>query len=283
MPVITKSTFETFRDLDQRLSSGQQTFYTRFGDGDLYLLMGKSYRNHQFNDEIRAEMEAAILIEDPAYLKAMCVNYDLDPGMENGLFTWYPDNDQMAEFLAGTYSPNKDWIFDHHFTFPYFAVFHSAEFVRFFDTHIRCKSKLFVGGVEKEVAEKLFGPIQEYVKTPMKNAYGQIDLWWPQVLEKARKVELVIPTAGAASKIINKRLWEERYEGNAIDVGALIDWVDGRRSRKWIRLMGHRINDVLVQRHQDHSLRFRTYQAYREFYYHVLRKGWKMIRRTKQS
>ena len=278
MPIVTKSTIDTFQLLSNRFAQGKRTFYTRFGDGDLYLLMGKSYRNHSYNELIRKEMEESILIDDPSYVKAMCVNYDLDPGMENGLFTWYPDNDEMANFLSRTYAPDKSWEFEHHFTFPYYAVFRRDEFVDFFDKHIRSKKKLFVGGVHRHVAEKLFGPIDEYIQTPMKNAYGEIDSWWPKVLEAASKVDLVIPTAGAASKIINKRLWEANYEGDSVDVGALIDWVNGRRSRKWIKLLGHRINDVLSPESQDRSLKFKIYYAYREQYY-KLRSVWKGLKR----
>ena len=277
MPIVTKSTFDTFRLLEERLQGSQRTFYTRFGDGDLYLLMGKSYRNHSYNEEIRAEMESSILVDDPAYLKAMCVNYELDPRMEAGLFTLYPDNDEMADFLTEKYSPGRDWVFEHHFTFPYFAVFHPVEFNRFFDLHVRPERKLFVGGVEKSVAEKLFGEIHEYVRTPIRNAYSQIDEWWPEVLQKAEKVDLVIPTAGAASKIINKRLWEAGYPGHSIDVGALIDWVDGRRSRKWIKLMGHRINNVLDAGSRDTSWRYQIYYGYRETYYSA-RLLWKTLR-----
>ena len=279
MPIITKSTIATFELLSQRMEQGRKTFYTRYGDGDLYLLMGRSYRNHAFNDKIRTEMEASILIEDPAYVKAMCVNYDLDPGMENGLFTWYPDNDEMADFLSDSYAPDRQWEFEHHFTFPYYALFKQAEFIHFFDSYIRPRKKLFVGGVERDVAERLFGPIEEYVQTPMKNAYSEIDEWWPLVMDKAAKVDLVIPTAGAASKIINKRLWAEKYDGDSFDIGALIDWVDGRRSRKWIKLLGHRINDVLVPGQQDDSLRFKMYYQSREGYYQM-RAIWKELRKT---
>ena len=97
------------------------------------------------------------------------------------------------------------------------------------------------------------------------------------MLQKAEKVDLVIPTAGAASKIINKRLWEAGYPGHSIDVGALIDWVDGRRSRKWIKLMGHRINNVLDAGSRDTSWRYQIYYGYRETYYSA-RLLWKTLR-----
>lgn len=277
MPIITKTTSETLDELVRKLETGRPTFYTRFGDGDLYLLMRKSYRNHQYNEDIRREMEESILLEDSHFLKAMCVNYELESGMKRGLFTFYPDNNEMADFLSSTYSPNTDWVFGHHFTFPYYSIFKQAEFIAFMEKHVRSKRKLFIGGVEKEVAEKLFGKIHEYVKTPLKNAYSEIDKWWPEVQERSQKVELVIPTAGAASKIINKRLWQENYAGNSIDIGALVDWVNGSRSRKWIKLKGHKINDVLVPGYENTSIRFKAYYNYRESYY-ALREYWKKIR-----
>lgn len=276
MPIRTRSSFDTFQRLEQSLASGKRTFYTRFGDGDLYLLMGKSYRNHTFNEEIRTEMEAAILIDDPGYFKAMCVNYDLDPGMEAGLFTWYPDNDEMADFLSREYSPGTTWEFEQHYTFPYYALFKPAAFNAFFDEYVRPVRKLFVGGVDKQVAEQLYGPIQEYVRTPMKNAYAQVEDWYPEVERAAANVDLVIPSAGAASKVLNKRLWQSGFPGNSLDVGALIDWVNGRNSRKWIKLKGHKINDVLVPEHQRNSAAFRMQYAYKEAYYRS-RRVWKVL------
>ena len=277
MPIHTRSTIASFERLKAALESGKPTFYTRYGDGDVYLLRGEGIRNHQFDPLLTNELSQSILIEDPQYLKAMCVNYELDPGMEAGLFTHYPDNDEMAQFLSDKFSPDEVWDFEHHFTLPYYAIFRPQEFVDLFDTHIRPKKKLFVGGVEKKVAEQLFGPIDEYIQTPLRNAFGKIDDWWPLVQRKIEDVDLVLPTAGAAGKILNKRIWEMGYQGNSLDIGALIDWVDGRRTRKWIKLKGHKINDVLVEEHKRKSLYFRSEYAYREAYYEV-RKIWKRLR-----
>lgn len=277
MAIHTRSALDSFERLRTALSSGERTFYTRYGDGDIYLLRGEGIYNHKEDPKLTQELTDSILIEAPGYMKAMCVNYDLDPGMEAGLFTWYPDNDEMAAFLSDKFSPDQVWKFEHHFTLPYYAIFRPTEFIEFFETHIRSRKKLFVGGVRKEVAEQLFGPIDEYVQTPLRNAFGKFEEWIPEVLGKLDKVDLVLPTAGAAGKVLNKRLWELGYDGNSLDVGALIDWVDGRRTRKWIKLKGHKINDVLVPAYQKKSLAFQTEYAYREAYY-KFRRVWKGLR-----
>lgn len=277
MPVHTRSALESFDRLKSALASGDRIFYTRYGDGDVYLLRGEGIYNHQYDPDLTRELTDSILIEDAGFMKAMCVNYEPDPGMEAGLFTWYPDNDEMAGFLSERFSPDAIWKFEHHFTLPYYAIFRPADFIELFDTYIRPAKKLFVGGVSQSVAEQLFGPIDEYVQTPLRNAYGRIDEWYPEVLRKLDRVDLVLPTAGAAGKILNKRLWELGYDRNSLDIGALIDWVDGRRTRKWIKLKGHKINDVLVAQHRRTSPGFRMEYAYREAYYKV-RRIWKKLR-----
>lgn len=277
MPIHTRSAPESFERLKKALASGERTYYTRYGDGDVYLLRGEGIFNHKYDPKLMQELTDSILIEEPGFMKAMCVNYELDPGMEAGLFTLYPDNDEMAGFLSERFSPEKDWTFEHHFTLPYYAIFRQDEFAELFDTYIRPRKKLFVGGVSKSVAEQLFGPIDEYVQTPLRNAYGRMEEWYPQVIRKLDNVDLVLPTAGAAGKIMNKRLWELGFDRNSLDIGALIDWVDGRRTRKWIKLKGHKINDVLVQEHRRKSLTFRAGYAYKEGYYNV-RRLWKAIR-----
>ena len=224
-------------------------------------------------------MEESFLLDAPGYLRASCVDYEHELGMKHGLFTMYPDNDEMSKFLKEEYPQLDSTAFDNHNTLPYICLFQTKRFVQFLNDHVRAKRKLFVGGVDAQIAEKVYGPIQEHVRTPRRNAYAEIDRWWPEVWSKAQDVDLIIPTAGAASKIINKRLWREGYQGSSLDIGAIIDWIDGRRSRKWIKLLGHRINHSLMDEHKDKSLSFVLDYLRRESFYH-LRNAWKDLGRS---
>jgi hypothetical protein len=59
-------------------------------------------------------------------------------------------------------------------------------------------------------------------------------------------VELVLPAAGIPSKIIAKRLWYMEATVHYLDLGSIVDALEEKPvSRKWLRLKGHVINNVL--------------------------------------
>ncbi len=271
--IHTRTASETFQTLLHNLQSGARFTYTRFGDGDIHLLMGKSYRNHEYSDRIRKEMEESILTDDPNYLRAAVVNFPCDPEMRNGLFSIYPDNPEMEGFLSQNLPSLEKRPLEHPYALPYYCLFHSEQFHSLME-YLRSRRKLFIGGVDPSKASQFYGPIDQYVQTPSKNAYAEIDTWWPKVQAAAEKVDLVLPTAGAASKVINKRLWAAGYPGTCLDIGSIVDWVAGINSRKWIRLLGHRINRVMPKAYQNRSFSFKVEYQVREAFYHT-RNAWK--------
>jgi len=114
---------------------------------------------------------------------------------------------------------------------------------------------MFIGSVPEIEIQKLFGEIDYYVETPRKNAYTYIDLWWPEILKNVDNVELVLPAAGMATRVIAKRLWDLNKDVHCIDLGSIVDAVSSfPSSRKWIKLKRHVLNRILQPEFRDNSL-----------------------------
>ena len=110
---------------------------------------------------------------------------------------------------------------------------------------IRPKKKLFIGSVDKFQIEQLVGNIDYYVKIPERDAYYSIDEWWPEVLKYIDDVDVVLPTAGMAGRVINKRLWKLNKNVHSIELGSMVDAVVGLDTRSWIPKVGDKIQNLL--------------------------------------
>jgi hypothetical protein len=264
-----RTTLESLDHLKGLLSQHKRVFYTRFGDGEVYSMFGRDCLEHSANKKLAVELQASFLIDHPQYIKAVGVNYKLEPGMIHGLFAPFIDNDQLAAQLEQNFPFVKGQIFENHVMFHYLSVFHPDMISSFLDQFVRPKQKLFIGSTPKEFAEKLYGPIGYYVQTPARDAYGQWDSWWPQVLKYLPESELVIPSVGVTSNVINLRLWELGAEVHSLDIGSLVDAAHGKGSRKWIRLKGHKINAILLPEYQNKSIRFKLESCWKDLRFNL--------------
>lgn len=246
------------------MDSQRQVFYTRFGDGEVYTMFGKNCLEHQYNEKLGIGIRESFQIDHPRFLKAVGLNYQVEPGMVHGLFAPFIDNDELALQLEKNFAIPAGTLYESHVMFHYLAVFKPDVLNDFLNRYVRPRRKLFIGSTPREYAEKLYGPIQYYVSIPARDAYSRWDEWWPMVTSAVAKVDVVIPSAGVTSNVINLRLWEMGAEVHSLDIGSLVDAAMGKSSRKWIRLMGHRVNKVLLPEAQDHSLQFWLHAWWKE-------------------
>ena len=261
----SKSTLETHQHLCELLARSRKVYYSRFGDGDVYILMGKSQKNHRFVESLRNELVESVSIDDPLYLKAMQVNSPEEKGMTKGLFQLWKYNNEHAKFLLDLLPSSNPIVFESAVFPSYFLSFKPVEMNDFLDRFVRSRKKLFIGSVPREEVERIFGPIDHYVQTPRKNAYAQIDSWWPEVARLADQVELVLPAVGMATRVVSKRLWNLGKEVHCLDLGSIVDAVSSfPSSRSWIRLKRHMANQVLLPEFRDNSLSYRVHCFWRE-------------------
>lgn len=251
--IRSKPVLETFFYLSDLLRKHKRVFFSRFGDGDIFIMDGKDQQNHHCSPELQKEMLEAVKIEHPLYLKAIGANHPREKFMSRGCFAPFPINDYLVEVLERVHEKEAAEPFENAVVFHYVTAFRSELMNDFLDEFIRNRKVLYIGGLEKEVIEKVTGPDLETVKTPMKDAYHSIKSWWPEVLKRLDKAEVIIPSAGMASRVINKRLWKLGIDKHSIDIGSLFDAISGKKTRKWIKLLGHRMQSIVLPEYKSDS------------------------------
>ncbi len=261
----SKSTTETYTTLCHLLSKHKKVYYSRFGDGDLFIMMGRNQANHDYSEELAAELRASLTVEHPQFLKGLPVNFPKEKGMTKGLFEWFYFNDELAEFVIKKIPLTFPAVFESSWFPNYYSVFKPVEMSQFLDQFIRSRKKMFIGSVPLEDIQKLYGKIDCYVQLPRKNAYSTIDTWWPEILRNIDSVEVVLPAAGMATRVIAKRLWDLNKEVHCLDLGSIVDAVSSfAPSRKWIKLKGHVLNRILLPEFRDRSFKYKINYAIKE-------------------
>ena len=243
-PMKNKNIQETLNTLYELLSSKSKVYYSRFGDGDFLIMQGQREMMHTWSPELQKELHESFSINDELYLKGTMVN---EPTFNGHELVHHPSNkwDDTLAFIKNNFKNYKDFILESHVLLTYISVFEQDIMSDFLDNFIRPKKKLFIGSVDKEKIEKLIGKIDHYVQIPEKNAYYSIDEWWPKVLECVDNVELVLPCAGMAGRVINKRLWKLDKNIHSIELGSIVDAAVGLETRSWIPKVSNKINNLL--------------------------------------
>lgn len=264
--LTSKSTTETFHTLCDLLDKHKKVYYSRFGDGDIFIMMGRSQANHEYSKNLAEEIRQSLSVKHPQYLRGLQINYPHEKGMTKGLFERYYYNDEMRDFVVETLKLSSSVIFESGWFPNYYSVFKPSDMNRFLDQYIRPRKKMFIGSVPEPEIQKLFGHIDYYVQIPRKNAYATIDQWWPEILRDVDHVELVLPAAGMATRVITKRLWELDKKIHCIDLGSIVDAVSSfPSSRKWIKLKRHVLNRILLPEFRDNSLAYWIRYTIKEF------------------
>lgn len=263
--LTSKSTTETYHTLCNLLDKHNKVYYSRFGDGDVRILMGQNQANHDYSVLLAKEMFQSLSIEHPQFLRGLAVNYPLEWGMTKGLFEYYYYNNEMQDFIIENFKLSWPVVFENSVFPNYYSTFKPVEMNRFLDRYIRPKKKMFIGSVPESDLRKLYGDIDYYIPVPRKNAYATIDTWWPEILKYLDSVEVVLPAAGMATRVISKRLWDLDKEVHCIDLGSIVDAVSSfPPSRKWIKLKKHTLNRILLPEFRDNSLSYWIRYAVKE-------------------
>jgi hypothetical protein len=243
----TKDTISTYNHLCKLLDDNTRVYYSRFGDGDFYIMNGHREKMHAWSPELAVELSDAFAIDDPLFLKGAMVNYPWEDGMSPGVFAPPSTNTQIESWLLNNQKVSPDAIFESHIMFHYISVFRQELMIDFLNKYIRPKKKMFIGSVDKTSIERLVGPIEYYVHVPFRDAYYTIDEWFPKVLEHIDDVELCLPAAGMAGRVVQKRLWTLDKQLHSIDIGSVIDAACNVSTRTWINRIGFdRISTLLI-------------------------------------
>lgn len=243
--IRTKCIDDSYSYLCSKLDKEERLFFVRFGDGEFLTLMKKNHTNYVYNTGLDTELEASFTIRDDNYLISCPINYPYDRYHAKGIYKQFSWQEDMISVLRNK-KLDTSIVFENPCIFQCLGAFRPLELKRFLDKYIRPKRKMFIGSTEQAVAEKLYGSIAHYVQIPPQHAYESIDEWWPKIIQNCRDVELIIPSAGSSSNVIAKRLWDlDIPDLHVLDLGSIVDAAASKDSRKWIRLRGHKILQIL--------------------------------------
>ena len=247
----TEDTNTTYEHLCTMLDNNKRVYYSRFGDGDFFVMNGHREKMHRHSNELERELTESLVIDNPLYIRGSVINYPHEAGMRNGVFAPYSTNQTMLGWLINNQKIPPSTVFYSSIMFHYISVFKQEKMINFLDKYIRPRTKMFIGSVPKESIERLVGPIDFYVKVPAKDAYYSIDEWWPNVIENIDKVDLCLPTAGMAGRVIQKRLWNLGKDIHSIDLGSVVDAACNISTRTWIGVVakgeaGSKIENLLI-------------------------------------
>ncbi len=253
MQLTSKSVYRTLSHLEQQLQHHKRVFYTRFGDGEIYILHGKGTIDHTSDPALTADMRKVWAIDHPQFLKGVSVSYPKERGMIDGVLAPFRQNAELEQLLLQM-GEEPGTVYENFIPFHYLSLFDQARMQQFLDVYIRPKRKMFIGSSDKAVLEYVFGKIDVYVQLPAKDAFQTLDSWYPQIEAQLEGVEVVLPAAGAATKVVQRRLWAQGAQVHSLDMGSVADVVQQRGTRRWIRLLGHRSRKILLPGWQQSGL-----------------------------
>lgn len=243
------NSIESLKILRERLEQSERVFFTRFGDNDIMMMMGTDQHRRPLNRPmggnktifsfaLQLEMTQSYKIQDINYLKGASTRWDKEPMMTEGFHEPFKHSNVMISALQKLTNDKKFLL---PVLFQYLIIARPKIFDNFVESYIAPHEKLFIGCVDPKYVQKIIGKVNHYVNVPDKNAYGSINSWYPQVQKiiDTKNVKVIIPNAGQATRVIQKRLWETNKNLWSFDMGSIFDaW---NPTRTWLRMKGQEI------------------------------------------
>jgi len=243
--MITKDMQTTLTYLYEKLDTESKVYYSRFGDGDFQIIKGEREMMHKYSPELADELRESFGIVDNNYIRGTMYNEPTYNGSQ--LINQSSENfKHILEIIKDNFSNYKEFVLYSHVLFTYIVMHEQDIFLDFMNNFIRPKRKLFIGSIKKSSIERLVGDVHYCVAVPSRDAYYNINEWWPEVLDCINDVELVLPSAGMAGRVIQKRLWNLDKNIHSIELGSMVDVVDDLNTRSWMNNKKQIIDRILI-------------------------------------
>lgn len=240
--VKIKSSEDTLNDIMSTVNNKLKGAYFRFGDEDIYLMLGLDGPMHKSSKKMSLEMKEAMKCNVGVNHFALPVNSNLfgfEEGMKEDMHLVY-DKDAI-KYLGATYKYiNLKNIYT-PVALHYIATFNKlfcVDFLKF----LKSTNPIFVGNQNTKslLIKKLFGGV--HIKCPSVNSYTEIDRIEIE-LEKAIKergdfFQVVVVAMGCPGRILQKRILKKGYNVYLFDFGSLLDAFNGENTRLWIEIAG---------------------------------------------
>lgn len=240
--VKIKTAIETLNDIQKTIENQQKGAYFRFGDEDIYLLLGYDGPLHKANKKMSIEMKEAMKCNIGKNHFALPINsilFGYEEGMKTDIHLVSDTN--AIRYISSTYKfINIQKIYTpvalHHI-----ATFQQDICIQFLK-FIKSTNPVFVGNqnLKPKLVKKLFGDI--HIKTPPINSYTEIDRVENELLkvlnENKTEFKVIVVAMGCPGRVLQKRILKKGYNVYLFDFGSLLDAFNGENTRLWIDLAG---------------------------------------------
>lgn len=253
--VKIKSSIETLNDIRTTIENEQKGAYLRFGDGDIFLMLGKDDMLNKANKKLAKEIKEAVKCDIGVCHIALPIHSNLF-GFENGMkanMHLVSDNNAI-NFLSATYKKiNINKIYT-PVALHYVATFNHQVCINFLQ-FLKSLNPIFVGNhkIDTNLVNKLFGEI--HIKTPSMNSYEEIDRIEDDLVEllntKENKFQVVVIAMGCPGRVLQKRILKRGFNVYLFDFGSLLDAFNNDNTRLWIDLAGGIENLQNILEHID--------------------------------
>ncbi|SEP54850.1 GT-D fold domain-containing glycosyltransferase [Flavobacterium urocaniciphilum] len=238
----------TLEEIKQTIEQKRKGAYLRFGDGDVYLLLGLNDLLQKSDKKLSSEMKETFNLNIGVLHKALAINsnfFGFEPGMVENMHL-VSDNDALKYYWA-----TKKYFKDKNVYSPvalhYTAAF-DEDFCVDFLKFLKKSNPIFVGNefIKPDLVNTLFG--STHIKTPSRDAYSNIDVIEKDLIEALNhdkeNFRVVVVAMGCSGRILQKRILKKGYNVYLFDFGSLLDAFNGENSRLWIDIVG---SDKLIQ------------------------------------
>lgn len=228
----------TLNKINQFMQNNEWFYFNRFGDGDLTLIAGaSSEQRHSNSPRLKRELVEAFSVRNKKYLIATSAG-TYDDG--SGSFFWMKTENEKAQMsnylqrIVDTYRPTETFC---HTLFFQYMLENDKDWFNSFANFIREKKVLLIAGepiCDSQFVTDFFG-VDYKIPFPLKEAYYQLEDKWVEIVDHARRSEVILPVIGMATRVVAKRLWKMKARRFVIDIGVSMDALSEATHRAWTK------------------------------------------------
>ena len=242
--IIIVSPEKTLDEIENCILSSERGAYLRFGDGDVFLLKNKTDSFQVHSVSLSQEMKETFLVKGQNVFKCLAIHSDAfgySEGMELG------NHKNPDTFALRLFRDSYMYFIGNNIYSPvalHFIASFNAKRANYFLKILKNKTRIFVGNEETDLktVSLLFGNNVSHIKTPVRNAYSEIDRVESEAIRAISEIDdfcVVCIAMGCSGRPLMKRLWNKNFNIFLFDFGSLLDGVSGNKTRAWLE-----INDV---------------------------------------
>ena len=247
--ILPHKSLDTINKIICIITERKKGAYLRFGDGEMNHMMGIPSMENKHDTNFDIEMRESICIDDPNYLKGVCLMCNKYGLLEEKM---WPGNHEWPEHIADKYFSLmcniRKKILTEYYTFVafnfYLTTYPEKSFPLMKNIRELClkNNVIFIGNknIDKNVIELMFGEKYFFIECPPKNSYSDINHIESKLISSLNmndNYKIVIVCCGATTEPLTKRIWKTnniKCNYFMLDFGSIIDALSGNNSRQYL-------------------------------------------------